>query len=88
MKSKEELNALKEEVETANKKLSDLTEQELKQVPGGIGQETVYPFFDCPECGGKLSWFMRERDKDYGNKLCGTAYCRGCDWSWTGPLLI
>ena len=36
MKSKEELNALKEEVEALNKKLSELTEEELEQVSGGI----------------------------------------------------
>ena len=35
MKTKEELNALKEEVETLNKKLSELTEDELTQVMGG-----------------------------------------------------
>ena len=35
MKSKEELNALKEEVETVSKKLHELTEEELKQVVGG-----------------------------------------------------
>ena len=34
-KSKEELNALKEEVETLNKKLTELSEDELKQVTGG-----------------------------------------------------
>ena len=36
MKTKEELNALKEEVETLNKKLSELTEDELSQVAGGF----------------------------------------------------
>ena len=36
MKSKEELNALNEEVETLNKKLAELTEEELAQVSGGI----------------------------------------------------
>ena len=36
MKSKEELNALKEEVETLNKKLHELTEEELAQVSGGV----------------------------------------------------
>ena len=36
MKSKEELNALKEEVETLNKKLAELTEDELAQVSGGV----------------------------------------------------
>ena len=35
MKSKEELNALKEEVETLNKKLAELTDEELAQVAGG-----------------------------------------------------
>ena len=35
MKTKEELNALKEEVETLNKKLHELTEDELEQVTGG-----------------------------------------------------
>ena len=35
MKTKEELNALKEEAETQNKKLHELTEEELAQVSGG-----------------------------------------------------
>ena len=35
MKTKEELTALKEEVETLNKKLAELNEEELKQVIGG-----------------------------------------------------
>ena len=35
MKTKEELTALKEEVETLNKKLAELTEEELEQVAGG-----------------------------------------------------
>ena len=35
MKTKEELNALKEEVETVSKKLRELTEDELAQVSGG-----------------------------------------------------
>ena len=40
MKTKEELNALKEEVETLNKKLAELTEDELKQVSGGGDYQT------------------------------------------------
>ena len=36
MKTKEELNALKEEVETLNKKLAELSEEELVQVSGGL----------------------------------------------------
>ena len=35
MKTKEELNALKEEVETLNKKLAELSEDELAEVAGG-----------------------------------------------------
>ena len=37
MKTKEELNALKEEVESLYKKLDELTAEELAQVSGGIG---------------------------------------------------
>ena len=37
MKSKEELNALKEEAETLNEKLAELTDEELAQVSGGSG---------------------------------------------------
>ena len=36
MKTKEELDALKQEVETLNKKLHELTEEELEQVTGGV----------------------------------------------------
>ena len=36
MKSTEELNALKEEVENVNRKLAELTEEELEQVSGGV----------------------------------------------------
>ena len=35
MKTKEELNAMKEEVETLNKKLAELTDEELEDVTGG-----------------------------------------------------
>ena len=34
-KTKEELNALKEEVEAVNEKLQELTEEEIAQVTGG-----------------------------------------------------
>ena len=48
MKTKEELNALKEEVETLNKKLAELTDEEIAQVAGG-GQNYWLPIKD----GGK-----------------------------------
>ena len=36
MKTKEELNALKEEVEAVNEKLAELTPEEIAQVTGGM----------------------------------------------------
>ena len=42
MKTKEELNALKEEVETVSRKLHELTEEELAQVSGGIQRPDGY----------------------------------------------
>ena len=39
MKTKEELNALKEEVETVSKKLHALTDEELAQVSGGLAKK-------------------------------------------------
>ena len=35
-KSKEELDALKEEVESVNEKLQELTDEEIAQVTGGF----------------------------------------------------
>ena len=41
MKTKEELKALKEEVETLNKKLAELTEEELAQGSGGLDPRCI-----------------------------------------------
>ena len=41
MKTAEELNPLKEEVETLNKKLAELSEEELAQVSGGFIESTA-----------------------------------------------
>ena len=43
MKTKEELNALKEEVATVSRKLHELTEEELAQVSGGYMKVQVDP---------------------------------------------
>ena len=43
MKTKEELNALKKEVESLNKKLAELTDEELAQVTGG---KDLFPGFE------------------------------------------
>ena len=42
MKTKEELSALREEVETLSKKLADLNEEELKQIGGGLAPGRRY----------------------------------------------
>ena len=42
MKTKEELSALKEEIETLNKKLAELTDEELAQVAGGVAPTDVH----------------------------------------------
>ena len=41
MKTPEELKVLKEEVETLNKKLAELSEEELSQVSGGVERLAV-----------------------------------------------
>ena len=42
MKTKEELNAIKEEIETLNEKLAELTEEELAQVNGGLEYKIAF----------------------------------------------
>ena len=46
MKTKEELNVLKAEVETLNKKLAELTDEELSQVAGGWIWSSDAHYFD------------------------------------------
>lgn len=43
MKTKKELNAMKEEIETVIGKLNELTSEELEQISGGIDDQKVYP---------------------------------------------
>ena len=45
-KTKEELNAIKEELETFNSKLQELSEEELKQITGGISSDAKLVLFD------------------------------------------
>ena len=40
MKTKEELKVIKEEVDTLNEKLAELTDEELEQVSGGSGADS------------------------------------------------
>ena len=46
MKTKEELNALKEEVETVSGKLHELTEEELAQVSGGESVDELLQLYN------------------------------------------
>ena len=75
MKSKEELTALKEEVETVGKKLSTLTEEELKQVTGGnIAQELKnlakqHFQLEKESTGEKFKDFLEKYARYYGNIL-------------------
>lgn len=43
MKTKEELNELREEVEALSKKLAELSEEELAQVAGGKEMKSIKP---------------------------------------------
>ena len=53
MKTPEELNALKEEVETVSRKLHELTEEELTQVSGGDANTSgARQHSVCVDCDG------------------------------------
>ena len=47
MKTKEKLNALKEEVETMDIKLSELSEEDLSQVSGGVLTPEAEDWINC-----------------------------------------
>lgn len=49
MKTKEELNAIKNEVETLTRKLAELNEDELKRVAGGWGYQEFEVFLPGSE---------------------------------------
>ena len=55
MKTEEELNALKEEIETLKKKLCEITDDELAQVAGGLDAGQTEGYWECfvPGCGAK-----------------------------------
>lgn len=52
MKTKEELNNLKNEIKTLNRKLAELTDEEMKEVTGGsyITHQQLAVYF-CRDCG-------------------------------------
>ena len=76
MKTQEELNALKEEVETVKGKLAELTEEELELVAGGKvkGQrDTSVSFADCPQ------------GEEFRNETC--VWCEHRDICWPTGIL-
>ena len=82
MKTKEELNALKAEVEALREKLAGLTDEELKQVFGGT--EDRYSG-KCPFCKGELYWnghLLRKKRDFFTCPKCGklTHFWEGDRW--------
>ena len=75
MKTKEELNALKEEGETMNKKLAELTEEELAQVCGGAKRPTEDP-------GEGLQWYQIKPQET----LVGIAKNFGTDYKYLARI--
>lgn len=74
MKTKEELNALKNEVEALNKKLAELTDEELKQVIGGIinGDDDIWILFPhYPEPPTKPYRLFCYKDDEHREKCDG-----------------
>ena len=76
MKTAEELNALKNEVETLNKKLAVLTDEELEQVTGGVTiikqnlvvrrkQQQLYKNYD--KTGTAINTTLNDIFSDYDN---------------------
>lgn len=73
MKTKDELNHLKKEFENLNGKLSELTDDELTQVTGGINDST---FMKCDLCGFKAVWEGNYVDEVFDCK-CGRHSLKG-----------
>ena len=65
MKTKEELNTLRNELETLNKKLADLTKEELAQISCGIGNDggRIDTELRCTNCNTRM-WYSEIPDKD------------------------
>ncbi|MDO5446072.1 MAG: hypothetical protein Q4F31_10695 [Eubacteriales bacterium] len=65
----------KEEFEALNKKLSELTDDEMKKVSGGVGK-----YQKCPKCGGIMIAEYRDvpgaPDVKYRVFVCQNQYCR------------
>lgn len=75
MKTKEELTALKNEVEVLNQKLSTLTEEELEQVTGGNIEQEIKNLakqhfqLEKESTGEKVKDYIEKYARYYGNIL-------------------
>lgn len=91
MKTAEELNALKEEIATLNRKLTDLTEEDLNAVTGGFYLPAVrggyFPGDPCPaQDGGILVYVSTEDFKSFTGAEYDqiTSRCPCCGEEWIG----
>ena len=96
MKTKEELNAIKEEVESMNKKLAELTDEELKQVVGGKGsqddwdwsvQDDSVPVTEndpCPRCHNHMIR-LAYKSKFDTKPILYLCIQEGCNYKYTPP---
>ena len=80
MKSKEELNTLKEEVEALNRKPHKLVEEELKNVSAGVvaaydGYSSVLGPIICPGCDNYTATYYY-RDKKCVKITCPCGYVK------------
>ena len=74
MKTPEELNALKNELEALYKKLAGLTEEELRHVSGGDGEPVTWMLKGtCPDCYHDVI----AKVLTSGVCSCGARYCTG-----------
>ena len=83
MKTKEELNALKAEVETVSRKLAELTEEELAQVAGGEDNGIIST--QCPFCAEYKDYYRIDYSYKIEHWHCGkcgdlTYFRLDCRW--------
>lgn len=79
MKTKEELNALKEEVDTLNKKLAELNEEELEQVAGGNDDPSVKTIMKCGDCNYTYEWMGNYVGRYFTCPECGSWKFKGIE---------
>ena len=81
MKTNEELKALKAEIETLNRKLRELTDEELKQVAGGTNgyDEIWYCKYCCTDTLQTWTGVGAGWDRDGNKHMCDLWVCKRCE---------